>query len=323
MKKNRVLGIAYIALATLIFSTMEVMLKQVGGVFAPMQITVERFFIGGLCLLPLALHELKKRNIKFSWQNLRYFALTGLLCVPLSMVLYQLSISYGKAGVVAVLFSGNPIFVTILAALLLHEHIYWNNIMALALEIFGILAILNPFSANTQINPISVILVICSALLFALYSILGKRKTQKCGSIVVTCGSFLFGSMELFVLLLLGHFAPVISVYKTVGLSIFCDVPFFSGFSMQTIPFFLFICVVNSAAGYVFHMLAMETTNANTANLVFFFKPIIAPIIALIVLHEAITSNMVIGILFFLCGSLSGIIPTMLRTKKEEALQRA
>ena len=57
------------------------------------------------------------------------------------MVLYQLAITHGQANVVAVLFSGNPIFVTLLAFLLLHETIAWNNLLALVLEVLGIGAI--------------------------------------------------------------------------------------------------------------------------------------------------------------------------------------
>ena len=45
-------GYLYIVLCAVIFSTMEVMLKTVHGVFAPMQITCLRFLIGGLLLIP-------------------------------------------------------------------------------------------------------------------------------------------------------------------------------------------------------------------------------------------------------------------------------
>ena len=54
-------GYLYIVLCAVIFSTMEVMLKTVHGVFAPMQITCLRFLIGGLLLVPFALRSMKKR----------------------------------------------------------------------------------------------------------------------------------------------------------------------------------------------------------------------------------------------------------------------
>lgn len=319
MKRDLVFGGVCIAMATLIFSSMEVMLKlpAVAGAFHPLQITMERFVVGGLCLIPIAFHGLKKRGVRLTAADLRYFALTGLLCVPLGMVLYQLAITYGQANIVAVLFSGNPLFVTALAFLLLHEAIFWNNLVALVFEVLGILAIIDPFGAGCEVSLTSVLLAILSALCFALYAVLGKRMTARVGSIAVTCFSFLFGAAELCVLLLLGR-TGFAAVYQAVGLDLFCDVPFFAGLSTDTLPYFLFIGIVNCAAGYVFHMLAVEKTGATHGSLVFFFKPILAPLLALAILGEALTRPILIGIAFFLVGSLLSIVPELVRAKRAE-----
>ena len=101
------------------------------------------------------------------------FALTGLFCVPLSMVLYQLAITHGQANVVAVLFSGNPIFVTLLAFLLLHETIAWNNLLALVLEVLGIGAIAGLGGGAVSLS--SVALAVLAALFFAAYAVLGRE----------------------------------------------------------------------------------------------------------------------------------------------------
>ena len=319
MKRDLVVGSICIAMATLIFSTMEVMLKlpAVAGAFHPLQITMERFVVGGLCLIPVAAHALKKRGVRLTAADLRYFALTGLLCVPLGMVLYQLAITFGQANIVAVLFSGNPLFVTALAFLLLHEAIHWNNLVALGFEVLGILAIVDPFGAGCEVSLVSVLLAIVSALCFALYAVLGKRKTARVGSIVVTCCSFLFGAAELCVLLLLGH-TGFAAVYRAVGLDLFCDVPFFAGITATSLPYFLFIGVVNCAAGYVFHMLAIEKTGATHGRLVFFFKPILAPLLALAILGEALTRPILLGIAMFLVGSLLSIVPELVRAHRAE-----
>lgn len=317
MKRDLWLGSLYIALAAVIFSTMEVLLKlpAVSGAFHPMQITMERFVVGGICLLPLALRALKKLGYRLRRKDLAFFALTGLFNIPLGMVLYQLAITHGQANVVAVIFSGNPIFVTMLAFLLLGEDIHWNNLLALAAEVLGILAIVDPWGSG-EVSLLCVVLAIVSALFFSLYAVLGKKKTAKVGSIVVTCFSFLFGAAELFLLLLLGHTGPGAALYQAVGLDVFCDVPFLQGINTTTLPYFLFIGVVNCAGGYVFHMLAIEKTSATHGSLVFFFKPILAPLFALAVLGEAITRPIAFGILFFLAGSLLSILPEVIRERR-------
>ena len=98
-------GYLYIVLCAVIFSTMEVMLKTVHGVFAPMQITCLRFLIGGLLLVPFALRSMKKKGAAFTRADVGFFALTGFLCVAFSMVLYQMAVTYTKASVVAIIFS--------------------------------------------------------------------------------------------------------------------------------------------------------------------------------------------------------------------------
>ena len=57
-------GYLFIALATLLFSSMEVALKFVAGQFNPVQMTFSRFLAGGIVLLPLAIRMLKKRGAK-------------------------------------------------------------------------------------------------------------------------------------------------------------------------------------------------------------------------------------------------------------------
>ena len=296
-------GYLYIVLCAVIFSTMEVMLKTVHGVFAPMQITCLRFLIGGLLLIPFALRSMKKKGAAFTRADVGFFALTGFLCVAFS--------------VVAVIFSCNPIFVTVLASLLLHERIRRNHIIALALELLAVLIIIDPLHAS--LDPTGALLAIASALVFSFYSVVGKKRTPRFGGIAVTCFSFLFGSTELLVILLLGRTAAVGGLFASLGLDIFVNVPLFSGIPLSALPALAYICAVNSAAGYVCHMMALEKTSAQEASLIFFLKPMIAPLFAFLFLREEITANMLLGIVCFLVGSGIAILPGLIAQKKQRA----
>ena len=63
-------GYIFIVLCAVIFSTMEVMLKTVHGVFAPMQITCLRFLVGGILLIPFASRSMKKKNASLSRKDI-------------------------------------------------------------------------------------------------------------------------------------------------------------------------------------------------------------------------------------------------------------
>ncbi len=307
-------GYIFIVLCAVIFSTMEVMLKTVHGVFAPMQITCLRFLVGGVLLIPFAVRSIRKKNAVLTRKDLGFFACAGFLCVVIAMSLYQMSVTYTRASIVAVIFSCNPIFVTMLAHLLLHEEIHKNHIIALILELTAALIIIDPIHAS--LDPTGALLAILSAAMFSFYSVFGKKRTPRFGGIAVTCLSFLFGATELVALLLFGRTAAGASLYGALGLKIFIDVPLFENIPLSALPALLYICCINSAAGFVCHMMAMEKTSAQEASLIFFLKPIFAPIFALIFLKEEIPLNMIVGIVCFLAGSLCAILPGLLAQRK-------
>ncbi|MBQ5739859.1 MAG: EamA family transporter, partial [Oscillospiraceae bacterium] len=68
--------------------------------------------------------------------------------------------------------------------------------------------------------------------------------------------------------------------------------------------------------GFVTHMLAMEKNSAREAALIFFFKPMLAPLFAFIFLHEDITHH-IPGIVCFLIGAGFAMIPALLEEKKK------
>lgn len=307
-------GYLYIAIATILFSSMEIMLKTISQDFNPIQLTFERFFIGGLILLPFAIKSLKSKEKSINKEDIIQFLLLGFMCVVVSMIFYQLAVTYTKASVVAVIFSCNPVFVMIFAYMFLKEEIHSHNIVSLILEIIGIIIIINPLSI--KLSPIGVTLTLLAAITFALYGVLGKKSTGKFGGEVVTCFSFIFGSIEMLILILIGHIPYVSTLLTTFSLDKFANVPLFTGYNISNILSVIYVYVFVTGLGYASYFKAMEETSANTTSLVFFFKPVISPILAFIFIKEYIPINMIVGVLFIVIGSIFTIIRNMSLEKK-------
>ena len=311
-------GYLYIVLCATIFSAVEVVLKFTAGMFHPMQITVLRFLIGGAVLLPFALRAVKKRGETLKRTDLAFFAALGALFVCVAMAFYQMAVVYAPASVVAVLFSCNPIFITVLAGLLLREPIRKNHVLALCLEAVAVLLIVDPLHARLDARGIAFSLA--SAALFALYGVLGKQRSARLGGIAVTSLCSLFGGAELLLLLLFGRTAVGSVLFRSLGLSLLADVPILSSLTLRSLPWLLYLGAVNTGLGFVLHMLAMEKTSAQTASLIFFLKPMLAPLFALIFLREEILLNMWLGIVCFLVGSGVAILPGILATRQKEVV---
>ena len=144
MTTDRKRGYLYILLAAMLYSTTEVALKALGGAFAPMQVTVERVLLGAAALMPFALNDLKKRDIQLTKADWGYFTLLGFLTVTLHMSLLQMAVLHMDASATSIIYSGNPVFAVALAHFILHEPLKKNHLLAIGVELVGILFILNP-----------------------------------------------------------------------------------------------------------------------------------------------------------------------------------
>lgn len=294
-------GYIYIALSTILFSTMEISLKLLSNQFNPIQITFLRFFIGSVILIPIALKNLKSKNLSLNINDFKFFALSGFICVVVSMTLYQLAILYSKASIVAILFSCNPIFVIPLAFFILGEKVYKHTIISLAVSIIGIIFILNPLKLAD--SPLGIILTFLSAGTFALYGIVGTKKSSKYGGIICSCFSFLLGSLEMLILILISKIHFISYALSKTTFKTFANIPILKGISIGNIPSLIYIGIFITGLGYSFYFLSMEKTSVATASLVFYIKPAFAPILALIILKEPIFINTLIGILLIVVSS--------------------
>lgn len=186
------------------------------------------------------------------------------------------------------------------------------------LDVAGIVLIIQPW--HLRLDALGVVYVLLATLLFALYGVCGKRQCARFGGLVVTCFGFLFGAAEMIALAGLTHIPSLAASLTAAGLDTFASIPFFTGYTLANLPIVLFIYIGVTGIGFTCYFLSMEVTSAQTTSLVFFFKPALAPLLAFLVLHEAIPSNMLGGIACILCGSLVSILPGLLAQRKAAVL---
>jgi drug/metabolite transporter (DMT)-like permease len=302
----------YIALATILFSSMEIVLKTVSGRFNALQLNFLRFLIGGLFLLPFALRALAKRRAALRPGDWPFFALSGFACVVLSMTLYQLAIQYCKASIVAVLFSCNPVFVVPLAAVFLKERVRPHTVVFLAASVAGMISIMAPSFGGAggpagELGP-GIALTLGSALVFAVYGVMGKARGARLGGLATTAFSFLFGSLELLGLIALSHAPPLARALEGMGLGTFAEIPLMRGLDLEVLPVFAYISFCVTGIGYAAYFMAIEASSATAASLVFCIKPALAPLLALAILGESIAPATIVGIALIALGSSVSLI---------------
>lgn len=316
---NRKRGYLYILLTALLYSTTEVALKAAGSAFAPMQLTAERVLLGAAFLLPLALRDVRRRELRLTRGDWGYFALLGFLTVALHMSLLQMAVLHMDASATSVIYSGNPVFAATAAHFVLREPLRRNHLAAIALEVIGILCILNP--RHLEISLRGFVEILLATILFALYGTLCKLRMARLGSLVITTFNLLLGGLELLALLLLGKLPAVAGVYRALGLDIFAEVSLLGGFTLRSALLLAYVGVFCAALGFLLTAKIVEYTSATEASFVYLIKPVLATLLAVAVYHEVISIHRVIGIGFFLAASLTVILP-LLRELEREGLSQ-
>lgn len=277
--------VLFIFISAALFSTMEVVLKIAGNHLDAFQLTLIRFFIGGMFLLPFALLEIKKYHTVFTIKDFLHMLAMGVICICISMVFFQLGVENSKASTAAVIFCINPMFTMIFAHFITEEKLNRTKAIALTFGLMGIVFMVNPLNMEPGNTVLGVIYTILSAIFFGLYSAMGRTSIRRLRGITQTSISFLLGSIVMMpILLIMGR-------------------PIIAGVSNENIWMVFYIGIMITGLGYLFYFLAMEVSDAATASIVFFVKPALAPIIAVVVLHEVVGINGLIGILLIFIGS--------------------
>jgi len=265
---------------------MEVALKLAGNNLDPLQITFLRFFLGGLVLLPFSISEYRSKPKGFMTKRLWLsMMLLGAINGPFCMVLFQLGVDSSNAATAAVVFCSNPIFTMLIAHFMTeNEKATRIKVFALALGAVGLIFMIRPWDIQAGNTMAGILFSLAAAASFGLYGVLAGKTVRRVGPLTQISASFFFGTMFLLCIMLpLGR--PIVQgVADNLGLVIY-------------------VSVVVTGGGYLFYFLAMKSSNATTASIIFFLKPIIAPVFAVLMLGETITYNMFIGIALILAAS--------------------
>lgn len=276
--------IIYVFLTALLFATMEVALKVAGSEMDSLQLTFLRFIIGGLFLAPFAWKEKRQLGGTLDLGDYLWMLLLGILCIPLSMLSFQIGITLSNASTAAVLMSVNPLFTIIFAAIILKEKITKRKVLALLVGLVGIFFMIRPWDIQEGNTFAGAFFMIMATLFFGLYTVTGKIRLQRIGLITQTSISFLLGSMVLLVVILIMK-RPVLQGVADNFLLV------------------LYIGIFVTGFGYYFYFMAIRHSDTATASMAFFIKPAIAPIFAVILLKDILLWNTYLGIALIIAGS--------------------
>jgi drug/metabolite transporter (DMT)-like permease len=134
-----------------------------------------------------------------------------------------------------------------------------------------------------QLDLKSPILALASAIFYGLYTVLGRNISVKIGSLKMNSYSFIAGSLLLLPFLLFFK----ISVIK---------------FDYSGIYQVIYLSFLVTGLAYLSYFKGLSVIGSSKGSLVFFIKPVLASLIAILFLGEGLTINLLLGTVLILIG---------------------
>jgi drug/metabolite transporter (DMT)-like permease len=268
--------------AASIWGGMYVVSKVVLDIIPPFTLVTLRLLLGALTLTIILLI---KGFPSISRKQVLQVLGVGFVGYGISLSLQFLGTKLSTAANGSLVTSATPAFVLLFAWLLLGEKITGRRLLALFLATLGVIAVIDPRSA--QLNPdlfLGNLFLIGAAITWALYSVLVRKVTQSTDVLLFSTIAFLGG---------LPVTVPA-SVWEVsrVGLG---------EITMAVVAGVLFIGIISTALAMVLWNTAFAFVTAGLASLTFFAQPVVGTLLGAYFLGEKITP------LFILGGVLIGI----------------
>lgn len=282
MMKSPLFGLVAGLSAASIWGGMYVVSKAVMAVLPPYLLLTLRLLLG---IATLSLVVLFAGGLKVTRRQFWQIFWVGFVGYGVSVGLQFVGTNLSTASNGALVTSATPAFVLVFAALLLGERITGRRLLALLVASLGVLAVIDPRTAQLSSGLfLGNLALVGAALTWALYSVLVRKVTRSLDVLPVSLIAFAGG-------------LPVsvpLGMWETGAQGIGPVTP-------GVVAGVLFIGVISTALAMYLWNSAFAILDAGVASLTFFAQPVVGTVLGAIFLGETITP------LFLLGGVLIGI----------------
>ena len=277
---NKLIPLAKALFAVVVWGASFIATKVAVGEASPNTIVWLRFAMG-VIILGWAVFSRKQ----FKWITLKelgYFSLLGFLGITFHQWLQSNGLVTAQATTTAWIVATTPIFIALLGWLVLKERLGWFRVAGIALAALGVLLIVSKGDLNSltigKFGTVGDYLIMISAVNWAVFSVLSRDGLKD-------------------------HPAARMMFYVMTLGWIFLSILFVAGSGFNELNRLtssgwiavIFLGVFCSGIAYIFWYDALQEIPASRLGVLLYIEPLVAVVVAAIILGEAITLTAMIG----------------------------
>lgn len=255
----------------------------------PVLVAGIRTATAGLLMLPIFAWQRSRepRNTP-TWDraDLPMLLFLGLCGVALNQLFFVFGMSRTSVAHAAIMIAMTPIFVLLLAVARRQERLTVWRLLGLLICMGGVIVLqAAPSKGNATPTLLGDLLILGASITFALFTVLGKEFTRRCGSITVNTVAYVGGGLMLLPLTTWGLLhGPPGAVSMTAWASV------------------LYMAVFPSVVCYLIYYYALAHIPASRVSSLSYLQPVLATTLAVPLLGEPVTAALGLGGLLVLTG---------------------
>lgn len=282
---RKALAIAAVVITTIVWGSAFAATKVAVVDFHPMTLAAVRFAIASAILVPLAALQWRRSSYPggVPWAMLALLGLTG---VTLFYATFNLGMAETTATKGSLIHGMIPAVTAFLAMVVLGERLTVLNGVGISLSVVGVAVIVAVGDPNLVGGPTrGDWLMVMSALIWCLFTIIGKRVDQRLPSLVITAGYSVFGTL----------FLIPFAVWELET----APLPPITPIGLLSLAY---LALASSAAGFLLWTFSLNHLPASQVGVFMNLVPVAGVAAGILLLQEALLTTQVAGGVLVLLG---------------------
>jgi drug/metabolite transporter (DMT)-like permease len=275
----------------------------------PFTVGFFRFFTASLIFIPLLLATKREVVRSYTRRDIALFFVLGFIGVFGYGILFLIGMQFTTAAQGSIIAGINPVTVSLLAFLILHERLApkWRYIGFL-FSFLGIVFVVGIQSllAFQLEHLIGNLILICAMFTWGLYSILGKSVMKNRSSLETTAMGIFFGTLLFCIGALFEQFWLLPVIY---------DATFWFNI--------LYMGIFVTVFGFLFYFLGIKNVGASKSAVFISLVPVFGTLFSFLLLHEPIYPTFIIGLALVITGILTINYPRISKSEKLNQLSES
>lgn len=249
-----------------------------------------------------------RKKMKVRMRDFWCFLGTGIGSIVFFNYCYFTAVRMMSLAAAAVLLYTAPAFVMLMSAVLFHEKMTGRRVISVLLTFAGCACVTG--LAGSGISAGGIFVGLGAGFGYALYTIFGHYAIERgYDSLTITFYTFLVAAVTSLFMVRLPHVAG----------ALFGSAPYVSGAmsgSATALGYVLCLGIVSTILPFLLYTLGLHFVQGGQASVIASIEPVTAAIVGIILYHEALTAQTVVGIALVLAGIAAGAE----RTEKKRRL---